>query len=115
MSQSFPMSAEVDCKANKNWRWRFFEFLGERLDEIEKEVPMVELGDITDAIFRNKSDILGQLTLGFIENKYGHLLDQEYAKCPKCGRLHKSRGEVKRKLKSRAGSFDLYRPYQITL
>jgi len=68
-SQSFPMLAEVDCKSSSNWRWRFFEFLDERLDKIEREVSMVELGDITDAIFRNKSDILGQLTLGFIEKK----------------------------------------------
>ena len=109
--QSFSMLAEVDCKSNSNWRWRFFEFLDERLDKIEREVSMVELGDITDAIFRNKSDILGQLTLGFIENKYGDLLDQEYAKCPTCGKVHKSRGKVKRKLEARVGVFDLYRPY----
>lgn len=109
--QSFPMLAEVDCKSNSNWRCRFFEFLDERLDKIEREVSMVELGDITDAIFRNKSAILGQLTLGFIENKYGDLLDQEYAKCPICGKVHKSRGKVKRKLEARVGGFDLYRPY----
>jgi len=109
--QNFPMLAEIDSKSNSNWRWRFFEFLDERLDKIEKEVPMVDLGDITDAIFRNKSDILGQLTLGFIEKKYSELLDQEYARCPICGKLHKSRGKVKRELEARVGGFSLYRPY----
>jgi len=109
--QSFPMLAVVDSKSDSDWRWKFFEFLDERLDKVEKEVPMVDLGDITGAIFRNKSDILGQLTLGFIEKQYGDLLDQEYAKCPVCGKLHKSRGKVKRKLETLVGGFDIYRPY----
>jgi len=109
--QNFPMLAEIDSKSNGNWRWRFFEFLDERLDKIEKEVSMMQFGDITDAIFKNKSDMLGQLTLGFIENKYGELLDQEYAECPICGKLHKSRGKVKRRVETRVGGFALYRPY----
>lgn len=47
----------------------------------------------------------------FIENKHSGLLDQEYAKCPICGKVHKSRGKVKCKLEVRVGGFDLYSPY----
>ena len=70
---SFPMLAEVDTQANSNWRWRFYEFLDKRLDKIEQGGPLMELGDMTEAIFRNKYDILGQLTLGLVEMKYGEL------------------------------------------
>ena len=73
---------------------------------------MDKIEDITDAIFQNKSEILGQMALGLIKQKHGDLLEQECCDCPNCGKQTKAwNKKVKRKVESLAGSFDLYRPY----
>ena len=110
--QIFPMSAALDYERNNNWRSEFFDFLNDRLDAIEKDLSMDKLEDITGAIFRNKSEILGQLALGFIKGKFAHLLDQEFFECPHCGKLLKSRKDkAKREIETLIGKFALYRPY----
>lgn len=107
--QAFPMDAHGD--GNSDWRSGFFEFLDERLDKIEEETTMDQLDEITGAIFRNKSDILGQLVLGFIERNHGDLLEQEFCECPLCGKLLKARGREKRTLETLVGAFELSRAY----
>ena len=73
---------------------------------------MNKIEDITNAIFQNKSEILGQMALGLIKQQHGDLLEQEYCDCPNCGKQTKAwNKKVKRKIESLAGSFDLYRPY----
>ena len=100
-------------ESNENsWRTEYFEFLNEKLDQIESEISMDKIEDITNTIFQNKSEILGQMALGLIKRKHGALLEQEYCDCPNCGKQTRAwNKKVKRKIESLAGSFDLYRPY----
>jgi len=112
--QIFPMAAALAYKRDNNWRGDFFDFLNERLDAIEKDVSMDmdKLEDITGAILRNRSEILGQLALGFVKDKFAHLLDQEFFECPHCGKLLKARRDkVKREIETLIGKLALYRPY----
>lgn len=98
--------------SESSWRTEIFEFLNEKLDQLETESSMDKIEDITGAIFQNKSEILGRMTLGLIKNRYGDLLEQEYYDCPTCGKRIKAwNKKVKRKVESLGGSFDLYRPY----
>ena len=100
-------------ESNENsWRTEYFEFLNEKLDQIESEISMDKIEDITNTIFQNKSEILGRMALGLIKRKHGALLEQEYCDCPNCGKQTRAwNKKVKRKIESLAGSFDLYRPY----
>ena len=94
-----------------SWRAEVFEFLNDKFDQLESQ-SMDKIEDITGAIFQNKSEILGQMALGLIKNRYGDLLEQEYCDCPTCGKRIKAWNKnVKRKVESLGGSFDLYRPY----
>ncbi|MGA2401720.1 MAG: hypothetical protein ABSG91_08430 [Syntrophobacteraceae bacterium] len=68
-------------------------------------------GDITSAIMANRSEILGELALGFVRKRFGHLLEQEYCDCPKCGKQLHTRSKHKRQLESSIGGFVLERPY----
>jgi hypothetical protein len=89
-----------------SWRTGYFSFLNEKLDQIESEISMVKIEDITNAIFQNKSEILGQMALGLIKQKHGDLLEQEYCDCPNCGKQTKAwNKKVKRKIESHGWKF----------
>ena len=75
---------------NNIWRDEVFEFINEKLDQMIEQIDMEKIDDITGAIFRNKSEILGQLTLGLIKRKYNDLLNQEHCDCPICGKRLKA-------------------------
>lgn len=99
-------------KDDNSWRDEVFESLNERIDQIIEQKPMEKIEDITDALFRNKSDILGQIALGFIKKNYGHLLNQAECTCPLCSRkLRAWHKRAKRTIESLGGCFDLSRPY----
>ena len=105
--QAFPIE-----NSNNSWKKEVLEFLNTRLDQIADKTTMEKIEDITGAIFRNKSEILGQMTLAFIKKKYFHLLDQDYCNCPKCNKNIKSWNKIaKRTIDSLGGCLDLYRPY----
>jgi len=105
--QLFPVE-----NSDNTWRDEVFEFLNDRLDQIIEQIDMEKIDDITGAIFRNKSEILGQLTLGLIKRKYSDLLNQEYCNCPICGKKLKAwNKKTKRTIESLGGSLDIYRPY----
>ena len=105
--QAFPIDKSVN-----SWKEELFEFLNVRLDQIAEQSPMKKIEDITGPIFRNKSEILGQIVLGLIKKGHNHLLNQEYCNCPKCKKRIKAwNKKVKRTVESLGGRFDLYRPY----
>ena len=105
--QAFPIE-----NSNNSCKKEVLEFLNTRLDQIADKTTMEKIEDITGAIFRNKSEILGQMTLAFIKKKYFHLLDQDYCNCPKCNKNIKSWNKnAKRTIDSLGGCLDLYRPY----
>ena len=72
---------------------------------------MDSLGEITGAILANRSEILGELALGFVRKRFGHLLEQELFACPQCGKQLRSRARHPRQLETLIGSFPLERPY----
>ena len=106
-AQLFPIE-----NSDNAWRDELFEILNEKIDQIIEQTDMEKIDDITGAIFRNKSEILGQFALGFIKKKHNHLLNQEYCECPLCGkRLKAWNKKVKRSIESLGGCLDIYRPY----
>ena len=78
--QAFPIE-----NSNNSWKKEVLEFLNTRLDQIADKTTMEKIEDITGAIFRNKSEILGQMVLAFIKKKYFHLRisDTFFGMCPK--------------------------------
>lgn len=111
-AQIIPMhkSASVDVVSDP--RRIFLEYLNNLMDRLERDDSMDTLEDITKALFNNRSNLLGQLTLSLIEKKFSFYLDQQYCDCPVCGKsLKASAKKVKRKIETLVGSFDLHRPY----
>jgi len=105
--ENFPINIH-----NNSWKKEVIEFFDKRLDQIAEQTNMDKIEDITGAVFRNKSEILGQMTLGFIKKKYAHLLDQQYSSCPICNKNIKAWNKnAKRTIESLGGHLDLYRPY----
>ena len=106
--QIFPLQSPENT-----WRDEIFKFLNNKLDEIVfQENDMDKIEDITGAIFQNKSEILGQLTLGLVKKNHSDLINQEYCNCPQCNKQLKAwNKKVKRSIESLGGCFDLYRPY----
>ncbi|MDR4503198.1 MAG: ISKra4 family transposase [Candidatus Scalindua sp.] len=98
-------------ESSDNWRALFYGFLDTRLDKIEEEYSMEDLGEISKAVFEERAEILGQLILGFIERKFGHLLNQQSCDCPECGKGMQRQGKQSKTIQTLAGQFELTRPY----
>jgi len=110
-AQVIPMVRISKGECKSDWRSHFLDFMNTRLDGMEDGCRMNSLGDITSAIMANRSEILGELALGFVRKRFGHLLEQEYCDCAKCGKQLHTRGKHKRQLESLIGGFVLERPY----
>jgi hypothetical protein len=96
----------------EDWRSEFIEKLHGYLDILENHIePGSMLDDITKIIFNNKSQLLSDVTLGFIKKEHRCLLQQEYCECPRCSRQLKARGLSKRDVETLVGNFSLWRPY----
>jgi hypothetical protein len=95
----------------KDWRESFFDFLNGRISKIEEEYTMDNLQDISKAIFKERSEILGRLMLGLIEKKFGHLLHQEVCLCPLCKKRMEKHANNSRTVETLAGLIELNRPY----
>jgi hypothetical protein len=94
------------------WKSDFVSFSADWLEQIERDVQMDSLGDISKALFKNRFDLMGQAAQALIEKKFGHLLDQEYCECPHCRKNVKAKPEkVKREVTVMACPIVLYRPY----
>lgn len=104
-------AARRNIESPENWRTLFYDFLDTRLDKIEEEYPMKDLGEISKAVFQERAEILGQLILGFIERKFGHLLNQQNCDCPECGKSMQRQGKLSKTIQTLAGQFELTRPY----
>ena len=103
---------DVALSSVGDWKSDFLDFLCDRLDKIEKESAMDSMDDISKSLFRNRSEIMGHAALALIEKKFGHLLDQQYSRCPHCNRRIKAGAQkVKREITTLIGPVVLYRPY----
>lgn len=108
---AFSTSSRDSAGENRDWRAEYLEILNSLLNKMEGGLRMEKLWDITRAILENKSEMLGQLTLAFVQKKHGHLVEQEYCECPKCKKRLKFRGKHKREVETHLGRFSLTRPY----
>ena len=103
---------DVALSSVGDWKSDFLDFLCDRLEKIEKESAMDSMDDISKSLFRNRSEIMGHAALALIEKKFGHLLDQQYSRCPHCNRRIKAGAQkVKREITTLIGPVVLYRPY----
>ena len=108
---AFPTSSSREVPAERDWRSEFFNFMSGLLDRMEAGSHMEKLWDMTRAIVENKSEMLGQLTLGFVKKNHAALMEQEYCDCPKCKKQLKNRGKHQREIETHVGRFSLLRPY----
>lgn len=107
----FPTNLNDAVRAGTDWRAELFSFLDELLDKMEVGSPMEKLWDMTRMIVENKSELLGQLTLGFVKKNQCDLLDREYWDRPKCKKKLKSRRKHNREVETHVAEFALLRPY----
>lgn len=98
-------------EADKDWREPFLSFMGERMADMDSKGSIESLSDISKMLRAQRGEILGQLALTLIKNRFADLLTQEYSACPLCGKLLKYRGLHKREIITVPATFDLYRPY----
>jgi len=108
---AFPTISRNNTETGADWRADYLEFLNGLLDKVESGSDMEKLWDITRTLMENKSELLGQLTLGFVKKKHGELMEQEYYDCPRCRKMLKSRGKREREVETHLGKFPLSRPY----
>ncbi len=101
----------VGMRGTASWREEYFDFLDDFINSVGNDSAMIELEDITGAVFGTKSKLLGRLVAGLIETRYGDLLDQAYCDCKACNRRLKSLGKRSRTIETRVGEFELSRPY----
>lgn len=98
-------------KAEEDWREPFLRYMGDHMEDMDREGSVETLGDISAMLWSSRSEILGQLTLTFIRKRFGNLLMQEDCNCPLCGKFLKRRGLHKREIITLSARFDLQRPY----
>jgi hypothetical protein len=106
------MTAQIVPLPTPNqWRDEVSENFNNQLDRLQL-VNMPKIEDITNSIFKLKSEILGNIILGLIKKNYNHLLNQEFCECPICSKMLKAKDmAVKRTIETANGKADLYRPY----
>jgi len=108
---AFPTSSSREVPAERDWRSEFFNFMSGLLDRMEAGSHMEKLWDMTRAIVENKSEMLAQLTLGFVKKNHAALMEQEYCDCPKCQKQLKNRGKHQREIETHVGRFSLSMSY----
>lgn len=92
-------------------RKKLNKYLDKWMDELEGGTEMKDLGDITGAVLKKKSELLGQIVLNLIEKNFSEYLNQKFCSCEECGKSLKSKESRKKTIKTLVGIFDLYRPY----
>jgi hypothetical protein len=99
-------------KIEVDWKEAFLEVVSRHMNQIAQDIPMNSLSDITKALFKSRSEIMGQAALALIQQKFGHYFEQTYCDCPNCRARVKVKDEkVKREVDTTVGNIVLYRPY----
>ncbi len=106
------MTAQIVPLPTANeWRDELLQDFNKQIDILQTK-HMEKIEDITETIFQQKSELLGNIILSFIKKNYSHLLNQESCNCPICNKVLIARDmEVKKTVETANGKFDLYRPY----
>ncbi len=69
------------------------------------------LRGITEGIRKQREALMGTVAREWIEKEYASYLDQEYARCPICGRWLKRQHICQRTLETMIGEITIHRPY----
>ena len=83
------------------------------LDALEPQMSQAKptLEELTAAIFSQRNDLMGQLTATIVKQTHAELIEQEYTKCPHCGKALKARKKHPRTVETIIGSITIERPY----
>jgi hypothetical protein len=81
------------------------------VEEVFDEEKQPTLMELSDLFTRTKQKFLGACLQALIEQKYAGLLEQEYAPCPKCGKMNKKRRGNLKEMVTMHGSSVLKRPW----
>lgn len=79
-------------------------------EAMEKKNPPT-LAEITQAVFQKRQELMGKISENLVNNAHEENIEQEWAKCPDCGRLLKARPKEKRSVETMVGEVHLERPY----
>jgi len=60
-------TAKIENACSEEWKSGFLSFASSRLDQIAKDYHMDSITDISKSLFSNRSEIMGQAALAFIE------------------------------------------------
>jgi len=112
LAQVIPMvRGNLGVQPQEDWREGFLRYMGDQMEDMDKEQTIESLSDISAMLWNNRAQILGQLTLAFVRKRFGDLLRQEHCSCPCCGKTLKRRGMHRREIVTLSARFDLERPY----
>jgi hypothetical protein len=83
----------------------------DKLIEVFDEDRQPTLMEMSELFTETRQEFLGSCLQALIEEKYAHLLEQEYAPCPKCGKVCKKRDNNSKKIITMQGQSALNRPW----
>ena len=81
------------------------------VDEVFEEGREPTLMELSELFTRTKQKFFGSCIQALIEQKYAGLLEQEYAPCPKCGKMNKKRRGNLKEMLTMQGPSVLKRPW----
>jgi hypothetical protein len=81
------------------------------VDEVFDEDKQPTLMELSELFSKTRQKFFGACLRALIEQKYAALLEQEYAGCPKCGKLCKKRRSNSKEIVTIQGPSDLKRPW----
>lgn len=81
------------------------------VDEVFEDDKQPTLMELSELFERTKKKFFGACLEALIEQKYADLLEQEYASCPKCGKVNKKRRGNLKEMVTMHGPSVLKRPW----
>ena len=109
------LALKPEPEASGPARMRIHDKLDEWLDEVLPEIfedgRQPTLMEMSDLITRTRQKFMGEWLPIMIREKYGALLEQEYAPCPHCGKMHRKRFDSAKELITMQGEGKISRPW----
>jgi hypothetical protein len=81
------------------------------IDEVFEDGKTPTAMEISELFAKTKRKFFGACFQALIEQKYAGMLNQQYAPCPKCGKMCKKRRNGIKKMETMQGASDLKRPW----
>jgi hypothetical protein len=81
------------------------------IDEVFEDGKEPTVMEISELFAKTKQKFFGACFKALIEQKYAEILKQEYAACPKCGKMSKKRRDSLKEIETMQGPSALKRPW----